>query len=98
MRENKINYELLDIVENPPDKDMITNAIKQLGDRKKIFNTSGLSYRNLGAKVVKSMSDAEAINALVNDGKLIKRPFVITEEGYILVGFKPDIWSDILLP
>ena len=95
--ENQIDYQLIDIVQCPPDKDILSVAIKQLGNRKKVFNTSGLSYRNLGSKVVQSMSDDEAIQALASDGKLIKRPFLITDQGQILVGFKPDAWSDILL-
>ena len=95
--ENQIDYQLIDIVQCPPDKDILSVAIKQLGNRKKVFNTSGLSYRNLGSKVVQSMSDDEAIQALASDGKLIKRPFLITDKGQILVGFKPDNWSDILL-
>ena len=95
--ENQIDYQLIDIAQCPPDKDILSVAIKQLGNRKKVFNTSGLSYRNLGSKVVQSMSDDEAIQALASDGKLIKRPFLITDQGQILVGFKPDAWSDILL-
>ena len=95
--ENQIDYQLIDIAQCPPDKDILSVAIKQLGNRKKVFNTSGLSYRNLGSKVVQSMSDDEAIQALASDGKLIKRPFLITDKGQILVGFKPDAWSDILL-
>jgi len=97
LNENKIEYELIDIALCPPSKEILIDAISQLGERKKIFNTSGVSYRSLGSEVVKAMSDSEALEALVVDGKLIKRPFLITETGKILVGFKPEIWSDILL-
>ena len=97
LNENKIEYELIDIVLCPPSKEILIDAISQLGERKKIFNTSGVSYRSLGSEVVKAMSDSEALEALAVDGKLIKRPFLITETGKILVGFKPELWSDILL-
>ena len=97
LNENKIEYELIDIALCPPSKEILIDAISQLGERKKIFNTSGVSYRSLGSEVVKAMSDPEALEALAIDGKLIKRPFLITETGKILVGFKPEIWSDILL-
>ena len=97
LSENKIEYELIDIALCPPSKEILIDAISQLGERKKIFNTSGLSYRSLGSDVVKAMSDSEALEALAVDGKLIKRPFLITETGKILVGFKPELWSDILL-
>ena len=95
--DNQIEYQLIDIVQDPPKKEILIDAIKQLGNRKKIFNTSGLSYRNLGSKVVQAMSDEEAINALLLDGKLIKRPFLINQEGIVLAGFKPDVWASCLL-
>ena len=97
LSDNNIDYDLLDIIQTPPIEGMLVKAAQQLGGRKKLFNTSGLSYRKLGAKLVQEMSDAEAMQALVSDGKLIKRPFLVTQEGQFLVGFKPEIWSDVLL-
>ena len=43
------------------------------------------------------MSDAEALDALAADGRLIKRPFVVCGDGAVLVGFKPQEWTDRLL-
>ena len=94
---NHISFEVIDIIENPPSKELLSKAITQLPSRKLVFNTSGASYRALGASLVKAMNQEEALNALVNDGKLIKRPFLITSKGIILVGFNPDAWSDALL-
>ena len=96
LEDNSINYKLIDIVESPPSKELLKEAFKQLGNRKKLFNTNGLSYRNLGSEVIKAMSDSEALEALALDGKLIKRPFLITQKGEILTGFKIDTWADIL--
>ena len=42
------------------------------------------------------MNDDEALDALAADGRLIKRPFVVTPEGRVLVGFKPEVWQDQL--
>ena len=95
--ENNITFDLLDIVKTPPTKDLLLKAIDQLESRKKIFNTSGASYRNLGAKYFQALNDEEVLEALASDGKLIKRPFLITEKGKILIGFKPEVWGDILL-
>ncbi len=93
--EHQVDYELLDIVENPPSKEIIREAISQLGSRKPLFNTSGKSYRALGSESVKGMSDPEAIEALSADGKLIKRPLLISKEGKIFVGFKPYDWEEV---
>ena len=95
---NKIEFELLDIIKTPPSKENILKAIEQLGDRKFLFNTSGKSYRLLGSDAVKAMTDEDAIHALLLDGKLIKRPFLVDITGSVLVGFKESVSKDSLLP
>ena len=87
---------MVDITVDPPSRDLLQSAASQLGDRKPLFNTSGQSYRAIGAAAVKAMSDDEALDALAADGRLIKRPFLLTSDGQVLVGFKPDQWSELL--
>ena len=91
LEDNNIDYKMVDIVQSPPSKDILKDAIEQLGDRKKLFNTNGISYRNLGAEVVRAMTDSEALEALASDGKLIKRPLLINKNGRILAGFKSKV-------
>ena len=87
--------ELLDITEQPPSSAELRAAFESLG-RKRLFNTSGQSYRALGSAAVAAMDDATALAALAADGKLIKRPFAITPEGSTLVGFKLEEWQAAL--
>ena len=94
---NNIDFTLLDIINDPPQRDILVDAMKALDDRKKLLNTSGKSYREIGAEVVKKMTDEEVIEALSADGKLIKRPLAVTDEHQILVGFNPDVWTEMLL-
>ena len=89
------NLELIDITLDPPGMDDLRLAFNSLG-RKRLFNTSGQSYRALGAAAIAALSDDEALAALAADGKLIKRPFAITEAGTALVGFKPEEWQAAL--
>ena len=91
-----LDYTVVDITVDPPSRDLLQSAASQFGDRKPLFNTSGQSYRAIGAAAVKAMSDDEALDALAADGRLIKRPFLLTSEGQVLVGFKPDQWSELL--
>jgi arsenate reductase len=93
LKANGVDFESIPIVEQPPTTSELRTASRQLGDFRKLFNTSGLSYRalNLGARI-KTMSEAEAFGLLEDDGKLIKRPFVIGP-GVAMVGFKPDEWK-----
>jgi len=88
--------ELVDITTTPPSPNELQQAMAALG-RKRLFNTSGQSYRALGAAAVAALSDDDAIAALATDGKLIKRPFAITANGTALVGFKPEEWQAALL-
>jgi arsenate reductase len=89
------NVELLDITEQPPTAAELSVAFKSLG-RKRLFNTSGQSYRALGSATVAAMDDQAALAALAADGKLIKRPFALTPEGATLVGFKLEEWQAAL--
>lgn len=85
---NDVEYESIDIVSRPPSKRELKTALKLSGlPIKKLFNTSGQSYRegNYGERLA-TMSEAEAIDALAADGKLIRRPLVFGED-FVLVGF-----------
>lgn len=94
--ERGLPYEALHIVDSPPEAAVLKQALKQLPLRS-LFNTSGESYRNGGFKdKLPTMSTDEAIAALTADGKLIKRPFVVSDE-VTLVGFKEDAWQSALL-
>jgi arsenate reductase len=88
--------ELLDITRTPPSLEELQLAFAEVG-RKRLFNTSGQSYRALGSATVAAMDDGQALAALAADGKLIKRPFALTASGRVLVGFKPEEWSALLL-
>jgi len=87
--------ELLDITSTPPSLEELRQAMASIG-RKRLFNTSGQSYRALGSAAVAAMDDEQALGALAADGRLIKRPFVIAADGTVLVGFKPEEWSEAL--
>ena len=64
---------------------------------KKFFNTSGLLYKSMNLKDrLPAMTEAEQITLLASDGMLVKRPLVVGED-FVLVGFKPAEWEEILL-
>ncbi len=91
----QLQPEILDITEQPPSPAELELALAQLG-RQRLFNTSGQSYRALGAAAVQALDDQAALAALAADGKLIKRPFLITDAGHILTGFKEPEWAALL--
>tara|TARA_Y100001968_G_C19378479_1_gene729008 strand:+ start:427 stop:798 length:372 start_codon:yes stop_codon:yes gene_type:complete len=95
--ENDISYEKFNIIESPPSKELLIRALSQESNKKALFNTSGISYRKLGASKVTAMNQDQTIKALQNDPKLIKRPFVVTQSSQILFGFKANSWSEIFV-
>ena len=92
-----ISHERIDIVQAPPTRAVLERAARTAGvPVRKLFNTSGESYRagNFKARL-ETMTDAEAFAALAADGKLIKRPLVVGD-GVALVGFAEDAWAAAL--
>lgn len=59
----------------------------------KMFNTSGLKYRELGVKdLIKTSSEEQLLELLSSDGMLVKRPILVCGER-VLVGFKEDDYA-----
>jgi arsenate reductase len=85
-----IVYELRHIVEKAPTQKDLAHWVRASGKPlRKWLNTSGQSYRALGKAKVDAMTDAEVLAALANDGKLIKRPVVVSGDR-VLVGFNAE--------
>jgi arsenate reductase len=92
----KLSYEEIDITETPPPKSVLKKAIKARG-MKKLFNTSGEQYKKLRIKdKIGSMTEAQAIELLSGNGRLVKRPIAV-DGNRITVGFDEieykEIWS-----
>ncbi len=66
-------------------------------DFKKLFNTSGVLYREMkiSEKLKSGMTEAEALKLLSTNGKLIKRPFFMTGTSGT-VGFDETEWKKLL--
>lgn len=90
--EKGIDYEIVQIIEEPPTKNELKTMVMKSGlDVKKFFNTSGQSYRELGMKdKIKSLNHEELLAILASDGKMIKRP-VITDGEKVTVGWNDEI-------
>ncbi len=93
LESKKVDFKLIDIVEQPPSKTTLTKIKKASGlPINKLFNTSGQLYREGKYKEkLATMSESEALGELAAHGKLIKRPLVLgeTKKGPVaLVGFK----------
>lgn len=83
----KVSYDSVDITATPPTKADLRRALKSGIPLKKLFNTSGQSYRDgKWGEQLAALTESQALDALASDGKLVKRPFIVTDSG-VTVGF-----------
>lgn len=87
----------IDIRENPPsDEELGRLLVAREGRIKRLFNTSGMAYRQrgLGGKI-DQMSQDQALALLASDGMLVKRPVFIANEA-VVNGFSESEWRQKL--
>ena len=87
LKSKDFEFQLIDIVKEPPLVNYLNLALEQHSDHKKmIFNTRGKAFKNLNLDIY-CLSREEIIQLLLSDGKLIKRPFMICEGKKVILGF-----------
>lgn len=86
-----VDYNFIDITEAPPAANVLKKIASQAGvELKKMFNTSGVQYRQLNVKAqLPGMNTNEILDLLAGNGRLIKRPLV-TDGTKATVGFNTD--------
>lgn len=95
-----IAYTKHPIVDEPPTviqlKKMLTHLKAKGKTLKNLFNTSGEQYRALkiSDRLAAGMTEAEALELLSQNGKLIKRPFLLTPKDGT-VGFRNEAWDEL---
>ena len=96
LEENQVTYNNRLIVEDHPTEEELKCWIPKSGlPIRKFFNTSGVVYKELQLKdKLPTMSEDEQIKLLASNGKLIKRPLIVSDN-LILVGFKPEEWEQL---
>ena len=98
LTEKNIEFASLDITEQPPTVDELNAMLASYdGEIRKLFNTSGVQYRELNMKEkLPTMSAEDALELLSGNGKLIKRPFLLNNAGQGIVGFKEVDWNEFI--
>ncbi|MEK3881820.1 arsenate reductase family protein [Paenibacillus sp. PL2-23] len=83
-----------DIVNDTPSAKELKELLAISGmDIKKLFNTSGEVYRELGLKdKLPAMSEEEKLDLLSQHGMLIKRP-IVTDGKKVTVGYKEELFE-----
>ena len=94
--EHNCDFEDRHIVENTPTKEELKVFLQRSGlPLKKFFNTSGKVYKEMQLKDrLKEMSEDEQLTLLSENGMLIKRPLLITDD-ICYVGFNEDNYQKV---
>lgn len=88
-----IEADVRPIVELPPTPSELARWIPRSGlSIRKWLNTSGQSYRALGKERVDAADEATLARWLAEDGKLVKRPVLVTGDT-VLVGFREERYA-----
>lgn len=93
--ENGIKYEDRNIkIENPNYDELKAYYLSSGLDINKLFNTSGMLYRELGLKdKLPTLSIDDKLKLLASDGMLVKRPILVTKNKAYF-GFKENEWKE----
>ncbi|MBK1881740.1 arsenate reductase family protein [Luteolibacter pohnpeiensis] len=94
LQQHDISHETKAIRDTPPTLEELKIALKsQNGDLRKLFNTSGVDYRQLGMKdKLPGLSEDEALTLLSQNGNLVKRPLLLADD-FVLIGFNESAWT-----
>lgn len=88
-----VEVDVRPIVEAPPSADELGEWIpKSERPIRRWLNTSGQSYRTIGKAAIDAAKDEEILRLLTQDGKLVKRPVVVTASR-VLVGFDEEAYG-----
>ncbi|OLR65396.1 Spx/MgsR family RNA polymerase-binding regulatory protein [Peptoniphilus porci] len=82
LKEKNISYEYREIDKELLSVDELKKIMKRANiDVLKLFNTSGMKYRELGLKDKKNeMTEEEILELLSTDGMLVKRPILLKDD------------------
>lgn len=97
LQDKGVDFEEISIREQAPGKGELKEALA-LHDMnlRKLFNVSGVDYRELGLKdKLPQMSVDEALELLRSNGNLVRRPFLATGKG-CATGFDAALWEQLV--
>lgn len=97
LTQNHLKASVIEITEQPPSLIELHAMLGfQDGQLRKLFNTSGQLYREMGlSEKLDQMPLEKALELLHRNGMLVKRPFLIAKD-FGLVGFNEQKWIEQL--
>ncbi len=94
LKDNNIDYTFHDYKKlGVPKKELITWIKKSAWET--LLNKRGTTWRKLDDSTKNSVDEKSAIQIMLENPSIIKRPVLIKEDK-IIIGFKPDDYSQLL--
>ncbi len=88
-----VPHEVVPIRDQPPTVAELRRMLAHTGSLQKLFNSSGEEYKALNMKArLPKLSEAEALELLSKNGRLVKRPFALGKNAGA-VGFREEEWE-----
>lgn len=90
-----IEYEFHDYKKDGLSSDMLNSWVKDLG-WEALINKRGTTWRKLPDNIKESIVQASAIQIMLDNTSIIKRPLLINDETKKLLGFKADEYQNFI--
>jgi arsenate reductase (glutaredoxin) len=87
--------ESIPLFDAPPSAKELKKLLTDSGlEIKKLFNTSGEVYKEMGLKdKLSGMTEEQMLELLASNGRLIKRP-IVTDGNKATIGFKDNVYEE----
>ena len=83
-----------DLAKEPPSRELLERLIDE-SHLEDFVNTRSPAYKERGLDV-RTMTKKQAIDLMMKEANLIKRPLVLSANGKAVFGFKPEEYDSLL--
>ena len=95
--QNNIDYQFYDVRKQPLNTETVESWVTQLG-WEQVINKRSTSWKQLSQALRDSMDSSQAIEAIVEQPTLFKRPFITRDNQVVTAGFNVTEYENKLLP
>jgi Spx/MgsR family transcriptional regulator len=95
LKSNKVAYSFTDVKDDGISAEQVKGWIKALGSWDKLVNRAGYTWRGLSEDVREGLTDAKAVQVILANPSLIRRPLVEHGGGAVTVGFSEKVKAAI---
>ena len=96
LADQQLDYDFHDYKKQGLDESLAESWVSELG-WEKLVNKRGTTWRKLDDALKDSMDDKLAIDTMVKNTSMIKRPLIVTDNNEVLLGFDAELYQQKLI-